>query len=46
LLCRPEGAHAAGREARASELRELHDRVDEICSAIVELQRGVTALRR
>jgi hypothetical protein len=41
---------AAGRAPRAagsrSELRELHERLDEICSAIGKLQTEVSSLRR
>jgi len=32
--------------ASAGEMRELHDRLDEICAAIGKLQQEVTALRR
>jgi rubrerythrin len=35
-----------GAKPSASEMRELHDRLDEICSAIGKLQQEVTALRR
>jgi rubrerythrin len=35
-----------GAKPAASEMRELHDRLDEICSAIGKLQQEVTALRR
>jgi rubrerythrin len=35
-----------GAKPAASEMRELHDRLDEICSAIGKLQHEVTALRR
>ena len=33
-------------ESPGGELRQLHDRLDEICSAIGKLQQEVTALRR
>jgi rubrerythrin len=39
---RPAMAAAAG----ASELRDLHGRLDEICAAIGKLQQEVTAIRR
>jgi len=40
---RRPGTNAA---ASASELRELHGRLDEICAAIGKLQQEVTAQRR
>ena len=44
-LCQ-RAEHGQARSAVAgSELRELHDRLDEICSAIGKLQHEVTALR-
>jgi rubrerythrin len=36
----------AGKSASGGQMRELHDRLDEICAAIGKLQQEVTALRR